>query len=136
MTKLYFLIVFFALASCTTDVPVAQNQISRPLGKGSSPAADSLYPIFPNPFNRVTGDTALTIRFALRDSGAVIVLVQNAIGDAITQYSDSSLTPGLYSTTWNPVASDGTRLNAGLYFVTLHTQNYINSRLVNIEENE
>lgn len=136
MTKLYLLIVLFVLASCTTDVPVAQNQLQFSLGKGDPQRADSLYPIFPNPFNRVTGDTALTIRFALRDSGTVIVLIQNAIGDAIAQYSDSSLVQGLYSTTWNPVASDGTRLNAGLYFVTLHTQNYINSRLVNIEENE
>jgi len=136
MPKLYFLTLLAILASCTTDVPVVQNQLVFSLSKGGSEPADSLYPIFPNPFNRVTGDTAMTIRFALRDSGAVIVLVQNAIGDAIAQYSDSSLTQGFYAATWNPLASDGTRLNAGLYFVTLHTQNYINSRLVNIEENE
>ncbi len=136
MTKLYLLIILFALASCTTDSPVVRNQIVFSLGKAGGGFPDSLFPVFPNPFNRVTGDTALTIRFALRDSGTVTLLVQNAIGDPITQYSDSTLVQGLYSTTWNPVASDGTRLNAGLYFVTLHTQNYINSRLVNIEENE
>ncbi|MDP4198376.1 MAG: hypothetical protein Q8902_02260 [Bacteroidota bacterium] len=123
-------------AGCTTDVPIPRNQLEFNLSKGGSSIPDSLFPIFPNPFNRVTGDTTLHIRFALKDSGSAVVLVQNAIGDEITQYSDSALAPGIYATSWDPLSADGSRLNAGLYFITLHTQNYINSRLVNIEENE
>ncbi len=97
---------------------------------------DSLLPIFPNPFNRSAGDSSLTISFNMKDSGAANVLIQNALGDEITGFSDSLLVPGWYSGQWNPIASDGTPLMAGIYFITFRTENYIDSRLVNIQQNE
>ena len=126
-----------AVIGCDSQSPISQNDLTFTLFKTlPDTSSDYLYPIHPNPFNRVTGDTALFIRFSLHDSGSAIVLVQNVIGDAISEYNDSTLTPGVYTSHWNPLASDGTRLKSGLYFVTLHTKNYIYSRLVNIQENE
>ena len=133
-------VIFCALllaSGCDSQSPIAQNDITFSPFKGvPDTSLDHLYPIYPNPFNRVVGDTALFIRFSLHDTGSAILLVQNAIGDAITEFRDSSLAPGVYGTHWQPLAHDGVRLHSGLYFVTLHTKNYINSRLVNIQENE
>ena len=97
---------------------------------------DSLYPIFPNPYNRVAGDTALTIHFSLQDTGSAQVVIQNALGDQVEIFSDSVLPSGYYTGSWNPLASDGTHLLSGLYFVTLRNGNFIYSRLVDIQENQ
>src|SRR5690242_5239130 len=78
--------------------------------KQGQPANDSLYPVYPNPFNRVAGDTSLAISFALRDSGSAQLVIQNALGDQVDIFSDSTLPPGYYNGWWNPLASDGTRL--------------------------
>ena len=132
--SLLFLAIVFS--NCTTDVLPPKNALKFALTKVTPQAGDSLYPVFPNPFNRTVGDTTLFIRFALKDTGTVTVLVQNALGDAVAQYSDTLPDQGFYAAIWDPLAADGTRLNAGVYFVTLHTSNYVNSRLVNIEQNE
>jgi hypothetical protein len=124
-------------SGCTNSSQPSNGSIRLSFAhKGSTPPGDSLYPIFPNPFNRTAGDTTITIRFALNDTGAVAVLIQNVIGDEIAGYTDSLLPAGIYSGQWNPIASDGTPLISGLYFITLHAGNYINSRLVNIENND
>ena len=138
LRRLILLTIFFGLFGCssTSAPPEGSIRLAFPSPKRIKPANDSLYPIFPNPFNRAGGDTSLVIQFDLRDSGTAILLFQNALGDEIAGYSDTTLAPGHYSGSWNPFASDGTPLNAGLYFVTLRTKNYIDSRLVNIEENE
>lgn len=104
--------------------------------KGGTVAADTLYPIYPNPFNRVAGDTTLLIRFALADSGSSQVVIQNALGDQVEIFSDSLLAPGYYSGSWNPLAMDGSRLLDGLYFITLRNGDFIFSRLVDIQENQ
>jgi hypothetical protein len=125
------------IIGCESQSPFSQNDLTFTHFKGvPDTSSDYLYPVYPNPFNRVTGDTALFIRFSLHDSGSAIVLVQNVIGDAISEYNDSASAPGIYTAHWDPRAQDGTRLKSGLYFITLHTKNYINSRLVNIQENE
>jgi hypothetical protein len=125
------------IIGCESQSPITQNDLQfTPFKRLPDTTQDYLYPIHPNPFNRVTGDTALFMRFCLHDSGSAIVLVQNAIGDAISEYNDSGLSAGVYVAHWQPLAQDGTRLRSGLYFITLHTKNYINSRLVNIQENE
>lgn len=135
--------IFLALAVCCIGAGCTNDtaQDARPIRlifsiKASLPVRDSLYPVFPNPFSRVTGDTNLALAFTLKDSGTATLLIQNVIGDAIATYSDSLLGPGLYQGRWNPFASDGTALNPGLYFVTLRVRDYINSRLVNIQNND
>ena len=136
---LHIALVAFAaiIIGCESQSPISLNDLTFTRFKGfPDTSIDYLYPIYPNPFNRVTGDTALFIRFSQHDSGSAIVLVQNVIGDAISEYNDSTSLPGVYTAHWDPRAADGTRLKSGLYFITLHTNNYINSRLVNIQENE
>ena len=130
-----FLLAFVYSCTNSSEPPSASIRLNF-FYKAGSPLGDSLYPIFPNPFNRATGDTGVFIRFALNDSGVVALLIQNVLGDEIAGYADSLLPAGIYSGQWNPIASDGTPLIPGLYFVTLHAGNYINSRLVNIENND
>lgn len=102
---------------------------------------DSLAPIYPNPFNRTTGDSVVTIFFTTKDTGEVKIIIQNPIGDSVAIFRDSLLPPGSFTGLWQPVTSNGTRLHAGLYFITMHAapddpnRNYINSRLLQIQSN-
>jgi hypothetical protein len=110
--------------------------------QASTSFPDSLAPIYPNPFNHNAGDSNVTLFFTTKDTGEVKIIIQNPIGDSIAVYQDSVLLPGRYSGHWNPVAADGTRLRAGLYFITMHAaptdpnRNYINSRLLDIQSND
>lgn len=129
-------ILGFCVGCSMDSAPVPTSVHLHFTYKSAQPSNDSLYPIFPNPFNRVTGDTSLAIQFTLRDSGAVALVIQNAIGNQIAVFSDSILPPGFYAGWWSPFASDGTPLMSGIYFVTLNNGDFINSRLVDIQENQ
>lgn len=102
---------------------------------------DSLAPMFPNPYNRVAGDSVINIFFSLRDSGDVKVIIQNPLGDSVVVFEDKSLPAGSYPGSWEPINSAGEHLREGLYFITLrvspnvNARNYINSRLFLIEAN-
>ncbi|HEY3876518.1 MAG TPA: hypothetical protein VGM92_13665 [Candidatus Kapabacteria bacterium] len=136
MTRIAFVLAIFFLIGCSTDaVQTGSIRLNFSL-KSSQPTSDSLYPVYPNPFNRVIGDTAILIQFAIRDTGTANVLVQNAFGDLIANYYDSVVPAGIYLGTWYPEASDGSRLSNGIYYVTLQNGAFIDSRLVNIQENE
>ena len=136
MKRFFAIVLLWAIAGCANpSAPITSLRASFS-HKAGTIAQDTLYPIFPNPYNRSVGDTALSISFALADSGAAQVVVQNALGDQITIFSDSLLAPGYYIGSWNPLASDGTRLLNGLYFITLRNGDFIFSRLVNIQENQ
>ena len=126
------------LAACSSTVAPEPKSLRLSFNyKFGHPENDSLFPVFPNPFSRVSGDSVLNLRFTLRDSSASVhLLIQTVIGDEVASFSDSLVGPGTYSGTWNPIGSDGTALKSGLYFVTLRSPSYINSRLVNIEDNE
>ncbi len=127
------------MASCSTEpAPTGSIRLEFPNPKLSPPKVlkDSLFPVSPNPFNRVEGDTSLLIAFTLADTTEANLLVQNALGDPVANYYDTLLPPGLYTTSWKPYASDGTALMSGIYFVTLQSGSYIDSRLVNLQENE
>jgi hypothetical protein len=128
--------LFLSVSGCTAaTAPTSPLRLNFAF-KSSQPANDSLFPVFPNPFNRITGDTSIGIQFALRDSGSAQVVIQNALGDQVDIFSDSTLPPGYYNGWWNPSASDGTRLMNGLYFITLRNGDFIFSRLVDVQENQ
>ena len=148
---LLFTMVIFAVACSDPPVPSTDLNISgtshysirshfRIGSSGTFP--DSLAPLFPNPFNRTAGDSVITIRFTLKDTANVKILVQNPIGDSIAVFRDSLLPPGVFTGFWNPVTVNGIRLHDGLYFITMRAapnnpdRNYINSRLLQIESNE
>ncbi len=127
-----------AYKSATAYYSIRKN--FRIESSGSFP--DSLAPVFPNPFNRQTGDTVINVFFSLKDTAEVKIIIQNPIGDSIAVYRDSLLPPGTGSGAWQPLNAAGERLKAGLYFITIRiapndaARNYINSRLLQIESNE
>ncbi len=109
--------------------------------EGGTGTVDSLYPIYPNPFSRSSGDTSVLFRFSIKVRSNTIVLIQNPIGDEIAKFTDTTLDPGVYPGSWQPVASNGLGLHPGLYFITLRVNDstlqtgYINSRLFDITDN-
>jgi hypothetical protein len=129
--------VGLGVIGCGTESQPDRKPIRLTFGqKQGRPARDSLFAIYPNPFSSIAGDTNLAINFAMKDSGSAVVLIQNVIGDEVAGFSDSLLPSGSYSGRWNPIASDGTPLQAGLYFVTLRLDTYIQSRLVSIQNSD
>ena len=110
--------------------------------QSSGAFADSLAPMFPNPFNRQTGDSVINVFFTLKDTAEVKIIIQNPIGDSIAVFQDSLLPPGSGAGAWKPMNAAGDRLKAGLYFITIRigpndpNRNYINSRLLQIESND
>jgi hypothetical protein len=102
---------------------------------GHTDYIDSLYPLYPNPFNRAAGDDSLNIRFTVEDSSRVLILIQNPIGEEVIRFEDDSLPSGQYHAGWHPLASDGEPLNSGIYFVTFRTDRYVVSRMLNILAN-
>jgi hypothetical protein len=57
------------IIGCESQSPFSQNDLTFTHFKGvPDTSSDYLYPVYPNPFNRVTGDTALfTARLRLGD---------------------------------------------------------------------
>jgi hypothetical protein len=136
--RIAFVTLLFAVMGCSTE-PAQTGSIRLQFSVKLAPEGvlkDSLFPVSPNPFNRVGGDTALLIQFTLQDTSAANLLIQNALGDPIANFYDTLLPPGTYSGWWDPFASDGTPLMSGIYFVTIQDGGFINSRLVNLQENE
>lgn len=101
---------------------------------------DSLADPFPNPYNHSNGDKSINIRFTLADSGNVKLIIQNAIGDSVVVFQDTTLKSGSYSAEWVPFSVERIPLRAGLYFITLraapNARNYIESHLLYIENND
>ena len=137
MKKLLTLVALALVAGCSTEPSVDSASVKLSFNyKRLIPTGDSLAPVYPNPFSREAGDTSIMIHFMLRDSGSAVVLIQNALGDEVASFSDSTLPPGEYLGPWKPFGSDGTPVMAGVYFVTLRAGDIINSRLVSIQDNE
>ncbi|HET6511387.1 MAG TPA: hypothetical protein VFH43_04300 [Candidatus Kapabacteria bacterium] len=132
----------FLIAGC-----VADGETSRPLQaervsirkhflvEAGEAEPDSLYPLFPNPFNRDAGDDSINIQFSLEDTSRVIILIQNPVGEEVIRFEDETLSPGQYRAGWNPLSAEGEPLNSGIYFVTYRTDEYIVSRMLSILTN-
>ena len=96
---------------------------------------DSLYPLFPNPFNRDAGDTSVVIQFAVGDTSRTIITIQNAVGEEVVRFEDDTLSPGQYRAPWQPLTSEREPLRAGLYFVSFRTEHFLVSRTLSIQVN-
>ncbi len=73
------------------------------------PSSIVLHQNYPNPFNPSTD-----IRFELKESGAVSLVVYNLLGQPVATLADGFMTAGTHHRTWN--ASDQ---SSGLYFYVL-----------------
>lgn len=79
-----------------------------------TPYEYSLDQNFPNPFNPTT-----TIRFAVPVSGFVLLKVYDALGREVATLVNEFQTTGAYS-----VSFDASKLSSGIYFYSLKTQDY------------
>lgn len=92
--------------------------LSSLIGVDVEPSQFSLYQNYPNPFNPTT-----SIDFDIKNQSDVKLLVFDIIGNLIIERSYDSLSPGLYSYTF-----DGSNLTSGIYFYTLQTSEGISSQ--------
>lgn len=120
-----------------TDYQIIRDRFQIEAG---SNFPDSLANPFPNPYNHSNGDNRIHIGFTLADTGNVKLIIQNAIGDSVVVFQDTSLKSGSYTAEWEPLSVNRTPLRAGLYFITLRAspneRNYIQSHLLYIENND
>lgn len=143
MRRIVSVFSLLLLAACTeppiASGPVAHSRSIKELfvrvGVEEGNFVDSLYPLFPNPYNRVLGDSSVHIRFSTADSGRALVLIQNPIGEEVVRFEDRVLAPGIYEGRFNVLNSEGLPLNSGLYFVTFRTDTYIMSRMLSVLSN-
>ncbi|MCF8242439.1 MAG: T9SS type A sorting domain-containing protein [Melioribacteraceae bacterium] len=77
-----------------------------------------LYQNYPNPFNPKT-----TIGYQIPTAGNVKIFVRDMLGKEITVLVDEYKSPGLYE-----VSFDGSELSSGVYFYTIVTKNFIETK--------
>jgi hypothetical protein len=143
----FSLVLLLVVAGCVADggtgsalqpqrLGIRENFTHQPMvDAGEQPMPDSLYPLFPNPFNRDAGDDSVNLVFTLKDSSRVIILIQNPIGEEVVRFEDETLSPGQYRAGWHPLSAEREPLNSGIYFVTFRTDRYIVSRMLSILTN-
>ena len=134
------LAMILSVAGCASVTPPPETSVRTLLAfthKSLGAVHDSLHPLYPNPFDRAAGDTAVTIEFDLDSlSRDIHLLIQNAVGEEVAGFNDSALAAGGYSGAWVPVNAYGERLKAGLYYVTLRSSRTIYSRLLDLQVND
>ena len=89
------------------------NQISNGIPEGFS-----LYQNYPNPFNPKTN-----IRFDLRKSSHIKLIVYDILGREIATLVDEKLSVGSYEVDW-----DGSNFSSGVYFYKLVTDGFVDVR--------
>ncbi|HTY11114.1 MAG TPA: T9SS type A sorting domain-containing protein [Bacteroidota bacterium] len=93
--------------SLTGVKAVSQNPVSYTLSQN-----------YPNPFNPST-----KIDFAIQKAGAVTLKVYNILGQEVATLVNTELKAGSYSATF-----DASRLASGVYFYTIHSGNFVQSK--------
>ena len=79
-----------------------------------------MYGNFPNPFNGST-----IIEFQMLESGAVEVLIFNALGQQVASLNETFSAAGRHQITWNGINHDGSTVNSGLYVYQINFQNLV-----------
>jgi len=73
---------------------------------------------YPNPFNPST-----RIEFVIPEEGLVSLIVYDVLGNEVAALVNEELTPGTYKKEFDP-----TNLSSGIYFYTLKTENFIQTK--------
>ncbi len=84
---------------------------------------DRLEQNFPNPFNPTT-----TINYAVAADGLVELNIYDVSGALVRTLVDETKEAGTYSATWNGVANNGTRAASGVYFYTIRSGEFTQTR--------
>ncbi|MFC1693888.1 FlgD immunoglobulin-like domain containing protein [Candidatus Latescibacterota bacterium] len=80
------------------------------------PAAFSLHPNYPNPFNPIT-----TIDFSIPESGFVTLLIYNIMGQKVRELVAENMKAGVHSVVWDGKDDEGTSVASGIYISRLKT---------------
>lgn len=78
---------------------------------------------YPNPFNPTT-----TIKFSISRSCHVLVEVFNLSGELIAELQNGTLQAGYNEIIWNGKDSKGNQMPSGIYFYSLITDEYRESK--------
>lgn len=78
---------------------------------------------YPNPFNPSTN-----IRFAIPEAAFVQLKIFDIFGTEVITLVDDTMSPGIFSVSWNAVNKSGQRVSSGIYFYTLKTNDYLQTR--------
>ena len=90
-----------------TDIPDEFQQNSSAL----------LWNIYPNPFTEQT-----TISFTLTEEAPISIEVFNINGKKVETLLNKKLKDGTYSVQWDGTDNRGTKLNSGIYLISLKTE--------------
>lgn len=82
------------------------------------PSVYELSQNYPNPFNPVTN-----IKFSLPKSGNISLNIYNSMGQLVQTYAEGFMEAGSYN-----VDFDGTNLSSGIYFYTLRTDEFVETK--------
>lgn len=106
----------------TSDYDIATIKYSQPIGiepvTGTIPKEFELFQNYPNPFNPAT-----KIKFALPNSGKVLLVILDVSGKEIEKLVDQELPAGYYEASW-----DGALFSSGVYFYTFRWGDYTKSK--------
>ena len=83
-----------------------------------APLVYSLAQNYPNPFNPST-----LIRFSIPEAGLVNIKVFNLLGEEVATLINSELSSGNYEVNFN-----GAKLSSGIYFYTITTNNFVDTK--------
>lgn len=83
----------------------------------------SLQQNYPNPFNPTTN-----ITYSIPERSNVSLTVYNVLGKEIAKLVDENMSGGTYNTTWDGKDSFGAIVPSGIYFYSIQTNNYTQTR--------
>lgn len=101
------------------DVPTAVETASV----ASRPAAFGLGQNYPNPFNPET-----EIHYSVATAAEVRLDIYNALGQQVRSLIAAQHSPGEYTVNWNGTDDQGKHLTGGVYFYTLKTGSFSQTR--------
>jgi len=111
------------------NVSEVQQGISEPIlttgissSESGTPVSFELSQNYPNPFNPST-----SIKFSVPKDGIVSLKIYNVTGQLIETYVDGFLNAGNYN-----AQIDGTNLSSGIYFYTLSSGDYVQTKKMNL----
>ncbi len=105
------------------DGPIEKRTFQR--DTDHIPAAFSLMPAYPNPFNPST-----TIDFDIPEEAQMNMCIYDLQGHKVWEYGRSSFTPGRYSIVWNGRNLNGAAVPAGVYIIRMTASDFSQNRKV------
>jgi hypothetical protein len=98
--------------------PYTSYSVSGVIPIKHGPASYSLSQNYPNPFNPAT-----VIKFSIEKAGLVTLKIYNVLGQEVKTLVNEQLNSGGYSFSF-----DASRLSSGIYFYTIKSGNYIQTK--------